>query len=65
MKNETKFIGAVSQIGNNEEFNNIVSTRDSHMTLMLTWKAIVSDNNSVQRQAYGQHFVQLRNLYES
>ena len=64
MKNETKFIGALGQTGNSEEFNNIVSTYDPHMTVALTWKAVVSDNSSVQRHTYGQHFVQLRHLYE-
>lgn len=65
IKHETKYIGVIGQLGNNEEFNNIVSTSDPHMTIVLTWKAIVSDNVSTQRNAYGQHFVQLRNLYET
>lgn len=65
MKNETKYIGVIRQINNSEEFNNIVSTHDPHMTVMLTWKAIVTDNNSVQRIAFGQHFVQLRHLYDT
>lgn len=65
MKNETKYIGVMKQISNNEEFNNIITTPDPHMTVILTWKAIVSDNNSTQRIAYGQNFVQLRNLYET
>lgn len=65
MKHETKYIGIIGQLGNSEEFNNIVSTIDRHMTIALTWKANVCDNSSVQRIAYGQHFVQLRNLYET
>lgn len=65
MKHETKFIGVIGQVGNSEEFNNIVSTVDPHMTIAVTWKANVCDNSSVQRIAYGQHFVQLRNLYET
>lgn len=65
MKHETKYIGIIGQLGNSEEFNNIVSTVDPHMTITLTWKANVCDNSSVQRIAYGQHFVQLRNLYET
>lgn len=65
LKNETKFIGVIRQGGNSEEFNNITSMYDPHMTVALTWKAIVSDNSSAQRIAYGQHFVQLRNLYET
>lgn len=65
MKNETKYIGVIKQISNNEEFNNIITTYDPHMTVILTWKAIVSDNNSTQRATYGQNFVQLRNLYET
>ncbi|KAJ6641577.1 Trafficking protein particle complex subunit 8 [Pseudolycoriella hygida] len=65
MKNETKYIGVLGQAGNNEEFNNIVSNEDPHLCVILTWKAIVHDNSSLQRIAFGQHFVQLRNLYET
>lgn len=64
MKNETKYIGVLGQTGNNEEFNNIVSTHDPHMTIVISWKALVTDNSSAQRQAYGQHFVQLRHLFD-
>lgn len=65
MKNETKYIGVLGQTGNNEDFNNIVSNLDRHLCVILTWKAIVHDNSSLQRSAFGQHFVQLRNLYET
>lgn len=65
MKNETKFIGVMKQISNSEEFNQIVSSPDPHMTLVLTWSATVNDNNSTQRTTFGQHFVQLRNIYET
>lgn len=65
MKNETKFIGVLKQTNNSEEFNQIVSTADPHMTLVLTWSATVNDNNSAQRVTFGQHFVQLRHLYET
>lgn len=65
MKNETKYIGVLGQAGNNEDFNNIVSNLDRHLSVILTWKAIVHDNSSLQRLAFGQHFVQLRNLYET
>lgn len=64
IKNETKYLGVIKQSSNSEEFNSIVATYDPHMTIVLTWKAIVSDNNSMQRIAYGQNFVQLRHLYE-
>lgn len=65
MKNETKYIGVLGQTGNNEDFNNIVSNADRHLCVILTWKAVVHDNSSLQRLAFGQHFVQLRNLYET
>lgn len=65
MKNETKFIGLLKQTSNSEEFNQIVSMFDPHMTLALTWTATVNDNNSAQRTTCGQHFVQLRNIYET
>lgn len=65
MKNETKYIGVLGQTGNNEDFNNIVSNLDRHLCIILTWRAVVHDNSSLQRLAFGQHFVQLRNLYET
>lgn len=65
LKNETKYIGVLKQSSNSEEFNQIVSTADPHMTLVLTWSATVNDNNLAQRVTFGQHFVQLRNLYET
>lgn len=46
-----------------EEFNNIVATYEPHTTLALCWTAAIVQN-SIQRLAYGQHFVQLRNIYE-
>lgn len=65
MKNETKYIGQLGQTGNNEVFNQIVTQVDRHMTFALTWRATVNDNMSQQRTAFGQHFVQLRKLYET
>lgn len=65
MKHETKYIGVLGQPGNTEEFHKIVSQPDRHMTVVVTWKALVNDNSSAQRVTYGQHFVQLRSLYET
>lgn len=65
IKNETKFVQVFGQVGSSEEFNNIISMLDRHMTICVTWKGLVYDNNlSLQRITYGQHFIQLRNLYE-
>lgn len=64
MKHETKYIGQLGQTGNNELFNQIVTDSDRHATFALTWRATVNDM-SQQRIAVGQHFVQLRNLYET
>ena len=60
LKNETKFI-RVYEPGSNEEFNQIVNQRDSHMTLCVNWSATINDNGA-SRKAYGQHFVQLRKI---
>lgn len=66
MKEETKFLRVFGQTSNNEEFNQIVATPDQHMTLILNWSAKLKDNNAVvQRTVHGQHFVQMRHLYES
>ncbi|XP_055532257.1 trafficking protein particle complex subunit 8 [Wyeomyia smithii] len=62
MKNETKYI-RVYESTNNEEFNQIISNLDRHMTISVNWSAHINDNGS-SRLAYGQHFVQLRNLYD-
>lgn len=46
-----------------EEFNNIVASYEPHTTLAVCWTAAIVQN-SIQRLAYGQHFVQLKYLYE-
>lgn len=61
IKNETKFFN--SNI-TTEEFNTTVGMTDPHMTIALNWTAAVVVN-SAQRIAHGQHFVQLRHLYEN
>ncbi|XP_055602225.1 trafficking protein particle complex subunit 8 [Uranotaenia lowii] len=63
MKTETKYI-RVYESTNNEEFNQIISQLDRHMTVCVNWSAQINDNGST-RVAYGQHFVQLRKLYDS
>ncbi|XP_062542620.1 trafficking protein particle complex subunit 8 [Armigeres subalbatus] len=63
MKNETKYI-RVYESSNNEEFNQIISSLDRHMTVCVNWSGQINDNGS-SRKAYGQHFVQLRNLYDA
>ncbi|XP_055701320.1 trafficking protein particle complex subunit 8 isoform X2 [Phlebotomus papatasi] len=65
MKEETKYIKVLGSSGTSEEFNQIVSSADKHMTLAVTWSAQISDNGANRRTAAGQHFVQLRHLYES
>ncbi|XP_058065337.1 trafficking protein particle complex subunit 8 [Anopheles bellator] len=63
IKHETKYI-RVYEPGSNEEFNQIVNQNDRHMTLCVNWSATINDNGA-SRNAYGQHFVQLRKLYDS
>ncbi|XP_055690988.1 trafficking protein particle complex subunit 8 [Lutzomyia longipalpis] len=65
MKEETKYIKVMGSSGTSEEFNQIVANADRHMTLGVTWSAQISDNGANRRTAAGQHFVQLRHLYES
>lgn len=64
LKHETKFIDAFEKGMTAEEFSNIISKADRHMTICLSWKAIVNDGGAIQRNTFGQHFIQLRNLYE-
>ncbi|XP_053675032.1 trafficking protein particle complex subunit 8 [Anopheles nili] len=63
LKNETKYI-RVYEPSSNEEFNQIINQSDKHMTLCVNWSATINDNGA-SRKAYGQHFLQLRNLYDS
>lgn len=63
MKNETKFLNPLT--ATIEEFNAITSTFDPHLTITITWTALVIDgSDSTNRTAQGQHFIQLRNFYE-
>uniref|UniRef100_A0A182JH40 Uncharacterized protein n=1 Tax=Anopheles atroparvus TaxID=41427 RepID=A0A182JH40_ANOAO len=63
IKHETKYI-KVYEPSSNEEFNQMLNQRDRHMTLCVNWSATINDNGAT-RKAYGQHLVQLRNLYDS
>lgn len=64
MKHETKYIDVFEKGMTAEEFSSIISKPDRHMTICLSWKAIVNDGGAIQRNTFGQHFIQLRNLYE-
>lgn len=66
MKHETKYIGFAGQQGalNTEEFNNLVSSSDKHMTVAISWQAVIYNGEKVQRVANGQHFLNISNLYE-
>ncbi|XP_036342212.1 trafficking protein particle complex subunit 8-like [Rhagoletis pomonella] len=53
---------------NTDEFNSAVINSDPHTTVILNWAAHVKlggDKEEAQRLAAGQHFIQLRNLYET
>lgn len=65
LKNETMFLPFSQQNISNEEFNNLLNQNNKHMTLCITWKALIYDEGTIIRNAYGQHFVQLKNLFES
>lgn len=65
VRNETKFF-PFSQVNiTNEDLNMLLNANNRHMTLCLNWKASVSDNGKFLRNAYGQHCVQIDNLFES
>ncbi|CAD7006198.1 unnamed protein product [Ceratitis capitata] len=50
-----------------DEFNSAVLSTDPHTTVILNWAAHVklAGKDDAQRLVAGQHFVQLRNLYET
>lgn len=63
MKNETRFLNPLT--ATIEEFNAIISTFDPHLSVAISWTALVIDgSDSTKRTAQGQHFIQLRNFYE-
>lgn len=63
MKNETKFLSPLT--ASIEEFNAILLTSDPHLSVVISWTALVIDgSDSTNRTAHGQHFIQLRNFYE-
>lgn len=63
MKNETKFLNPLT--ATIEEFNAIVSTFDPHLSIAISWTALIIDgSDSTNRSAQGQHFIQLRSFYE-
>lgn len=65
VRNETKFF-PFSQVNiTNEDLNAILNANNRHMTMCLNWKASISDNGKFLRNAFGQHFVQIDNLFES
>jgi hypothetical protein len=65
VRNEAKFF-PFSQVNiTNEDLNAIINANNRHMTMCLNWKASISDNGKFLRNAFGQHFVQIDNLFES
>ncbi|XP_055378418.1 trafficking protein particle complex subunit 8 [Condylostylus longicornis] len=64
MKHETRYLNVYNAAISTEEFNSMIATYDPHMTIAITWTAIITEASSSQRSAYGQHFIPLRNLYE-
>lgn len=65
IKTETKFLPFSSQPITNEELNNLLNSSNKHLTLCFTWKAAIYDNGTFIRNAFGQHFVQIRHLFET
>lgn len=65
VKNETKFIPFTQQNISVDDFNNVLNHNNKHMTLCIAWKAVVSDNGVLVRNAFGQHFLELHHLFES
>ncbi|XP_067647513.1 trafficking protein particle complex subunit 8 [Eurosta solidaginis] len=52
---------------NADEFKTLITNSDTHTTVILNWAAQVklNEKDEVKRLVAGQHFIQLRNLYES
>jgi hypothetical protein len=62
---ETKFFPFSQVHITNEDLNSILHANNRHMTICLNWKASISDNGTFLRNAFGQHFVPIDNLFES
>lgn len=64
IKNEAKYFPFGQQNITNEDMSNVINANNKHMTLCINWKAGVSDNGKIVRNALGQHFVQIDHLFE-
>jgi hypothetical protein len=65
IKNETRYLPFNQQANTNEELNFILNSKNNHMTVCISWKASIFENDVFVRVAFGQHFVQLKHLFES
>jgi hypothetical protein len=65
IRHETKFFPFSQANITNEDLNSLLHANNKHMTICLNWKASISDNGTFLRHAFGQHFVQIDNLFES
>lgn len=64
IRSEAKYFPFTQQNITNEDMGNIMNANNQHMTLCINWKASVSDNGKVVRSAFGQHFVQIDQLFD-
>ena len=63
---ETQFLAFAQQNITNEDINNILHHSNKHMTICVNWRATLKDHDGKEtRNAFGQHFVQIENLFES
>lgn len=65
IKNESNYLPFSQQAITNEELNNILNSNNKHMTVCVSWKASIFENDEFVRDAFGQHFVQIKHLFES
>lgn len=65
IRSEAKYFPFSQQNITNEDMSHIINANNKHMTLCINWRAVVCDNGKVMRNALGQHFVQIDQLFES
>lgn len=49
----------------NEDLFEVLDASNKHLTMCINWKATITDNDRILRTGLGQHFVQIKNIFET
>lgn len=65
IRNEAVYFPFSRQNVANEDLFEVLDAINNHMTMCINWKATITDNDRVLRTGVGQHFVQIKNIFET